>query len=78
MLTPKIPLQWLASREWRQRSSMQSTKKEGSTYVFHGDKQSERGTSVVNTEGSEPGGEDSDQEELDRFIAEIEEAADKE
>ncbi|KAF8088407.1 hypothetical protein N665_0543s0017 [Sinapis alba] len=53
-------------------------KKEGSPYVFHGDKQSERGTSVVNTEGSEPVDEDSDQEELDRFIAEIEEAADKE
>ncbi|KAJ0230094.1 CRM-domain containing factor CFM9 [Hirschfeldia incana] len=55
-------------------------KKEGSPYVFHGDnKQSERGTSVVNTEGSEPGDEeDSDQEELDRFIAEIEDAADKE
>ncbi|XP_048600877.1 CRM-domain containing factor CFM9, mitochondrial [Brassica napus] len=54
-------------------------KKEGSPYVFHGDKQSERGASVVNTEGSEPADEeDSDQEELDRFIAEIEEAADKE
>ncbi|CAN6849189.1 unnamed protein product [Brassica oleracea var. botrytis] len=54
-------------------------KKEGSPYVFHGDKKSERGASVVNTEGSEPGDEeDSDQEELDRFIAEIEEAADKE
>ncbi|WZY78918.1 hypothetical protein YC2023_025302 [Brassica napus] len=54
-------------------------KKEGSPYVFHGDKQSERGTGVVNTEGSESADEeDSDQEELDRFIAEIEEAADKE
>ncbi|CAH2045160.1 unnamed protein product [Thlaspi arvense] len=55
-------------------------KKEGSPYVFHGDKQSPRGTSVVNTEVSEPepGDEDSDQEELDRFIAEIEDAADKE
>ncbi|KAF2554322.1 hypothetical protein F2Q68_00036369 [Brassica cretica] len=53
-------------------------KKEGSPYVFHGDKQSERGTSVVNTEETEPADEDSDQEELDRFIAEIEEAADKE
>ncbi|KAL1203378.1 CRM-domain containing factor CFM9 [Cardamine amara subsp. amara] len=50
-------------------------KKEGSPYVFHGDKQSERG---VNTEEAEAGDEDSDQEELDRFIAEIEEAADKE
>lgn len=53
-------------------------KKEGSPYVFHGDNQSERGASVENTEESEPGDEDSDQEELDRFIAEIEEAADKE
>ncbi|XP_010425532.1 PREDICTED: uncharacterized CRM domain-containing protein At3g25440, chloroplastic-like [Camelina sativa] len=53
-------------------------KKEGSPYVFHGDKQSERGSGVENTEESEPGDEDSDQEELDRFIAEIEEAADKE
>ena len=53
-------------------------KKEGSPYVFHGNKQSERGTSVVNTEETEPADEDSDQEELHRFIAEIEEAADKE
>ncbi|WZZ01707.1 hypothetical protein YC2023_074035 [Brassica napus] len=53
-------------------------KKEGSPYVFHGDKQSQRGTSVMNTEETEPADEDSDQEELDRFIAEIEEAADKE
>ncbi|KAJ0254115.1 CRM-domain containing factor CFM9 [Hirschfeldia incana] len=55
-------------------------KKEGSPYVFHGDnKQSERGTGVVNAEETEPGDEeDSDQEELDRFIAEIEDAADKE
>ncbi|KFK33672.1 hypothetical protein AALP_AA5G044700 [Arabis alpina] len=53
-------------------------KKEGSPYVFHGDKQPERGGSVVNTEESEPADEDSDQEELDRFISEIEEAADKE
>ncbi|CAA7046592.1 unnamed protein product [Microthlaspi erraticum] len=57
-------------------------KKEGSPYVFHGDKQqSGRGPSVGNieeSEESEPVDEDSDQEELDRFIAEIEEAADKE
>ncbi|XP_010502763.1 PREDICTED: uncharacterized CRM domain-containing protein At3g25440, chloroplastic-like [Camelina sativa] len=53
-------------------------KKEGSPYVFHGDKQAERGGGVENTEESEPVDEDSDQEELDRFIAEIEEAADKE
>lgn len=53
-------------------------KKEGSPYVFHGDKQAERGSSGANSEESEPGDEDSDQEELDRFIAEIEEAADKE
>ncbi|KAG7558991.1 RNA-binding CRM domain [Arabidopsis thaliana x Arabidopsis arenosa] len=53
-------------------------KKEGTPYVFHGGKQSERGASDDNREESEPGDEDSDQEELDRFIAEIEEAADKE
>lgn len=53
-------------------------KKEGSPYVFHGDKQPERGTGIVNTEEPEAGDEDSDQEELDRFIAEIEDAADKE
>ncbi|KAF3566264.1 hypothetical protein DY000_02011027 [Brassica cretica] len=35
-------------------------------------------STVVNTEETEPVDEDSDQEELDRFIAEIEEAADKE
>ncbi|CAH8360887.1 unnamed protein product [Eruca vesicaria subsp. sativa] len=53
-------------------------KKEGSPYVFHGDKQSQQGSSGVNTEESEPADEDSDQEELDRFISEIEDAADKE
>ncbi|CAN8266186.1 unnamed protein product [Cochlearia groenlandica] len=52
-------------------------KKEGSPYVFHGDKQSEQGT-FSNTKDSEPGDEDSDQEELEKFIAEIEDAADKE
>ncbi|KAK9052387.1 hypothetical protein SSX86_029016 [Deinandra increscens subsp. villosa] len=50
-------------------------KKEGSPYVFHGDKQS--GPGSVNIKEPESG-EDSDQEELDKFIAEIEDAADKE
>nr|XP_043607575.1 CRM-domain containing factor CFM9, mitochondrial [Erigeron canadensis] len=50
-------------------------KKEGSPYVFHGDKKGE--ASTVNTNEPESG-EDSDQEELDKFIAEIEEAADRE
>lgn len=50
-------------------------KKEGSPYVFHGDKKSTSG----NIDTKEPeSGEDSDQEELDKFIAEIEDAADKE
>lgn len=51
-------------------------KKEGSPYVFRGDKQLEAEPSK-NVQRSEPA-EDSDQEELDRFIAEIEDAADKE
>ncbi|KAI8032642.1 hypothetical protein LOK49_LG01G04085 [Camellia lanceoleosa] len=51
-------------------------KKDGSPYVFREDKQSEIEPSR-NLRRSEPG-EDSDQEELDRFIAEIEDAADKE
>ncbi|XP_054803756.1 CRM-domain containing factor CFM9, mitochondrial-like [Prosopis cineraria] len=51
-------------------------KKEGSPYVFHEGKLSAKET-VEDLE--EPGPSiDSDQEELDRFIAEIEEAADKE
>ncbi|CAK7328145.1 unnamed protein product [Dovyalis caffra] len=51
-------------------------KKEGSPYVFRGDKESmvESGDHL---EHSEPPA-DSDQEELDRFIAEIEDAADQE
>ncbi|KAD7478693.1 hypothetical protein E3N88_01829 [Mikania micrantha] len=50
-------------------------KKEGSPYVFHGEKQNGPGTvSIEEPESSE----DSDQEELDKFIAEIEDAADKE
>ncbi|XP_057984042.1 CRM-domain containing factor CFM9, mitochondrial [Malania oleifera] len=51
-------------------------KKDGSPYVFHGDKQSvlEPDDSIKLSEPSV----DSDQEELDRYIAEIEDAADKE
>ncbi|KAL6518793.1 CRM-domain containing factor cfm9, mitochondrial [Orobanche hederae] len=52
-------------------------KKEGSPYIFREDK-----TTQVGREGSrqpqDDGDEESDQEELDRFIAEIEDAADKE
>ncbi|PIN02655.1 hypothetical protein CDL12_24832 [Handroanthus impetiginosus] len=51
-------------------------KKEGSPYVFREDKPTH-----VESEGlrqPEDAGDDSDQEELDRFIAEIEDAADKE
>lgn len=52
-------------------------KREGSPYVFKEDK----ATAQMPPEDSQQpqdGGEDSDQEELDRFIAEIEDAADKE
>lgn len=53
-------------------------KKEGSPYVFRGDKQSViEPTGGLDLEESDPSA-DSDQEELDRFIAEIEDAADKE
>ncbi|GFY87241.1 RNA-binding CRS1 / YhbY (CRM) domain protein [Actinidia rufa] len=51
-------------------------KKAGSPYVFREDKQFEAIPST-NLQQSEPA-DDSDQEELDRFIAEIEDAADKE
>lgn len=51
-------------------------KKEGSPYVFQRDKKTEM-ESISNLQQSESS-EDSDQEELDRFIAEIEDAADKE
>lgn len=51
-------------------------RKEGSPYVFREDKQQET-EPPKNWEESEPP-VDSDQEELDRFIAEIEDAADKE
>lgn len=50
-------------------------KKEGSPYVFRGDKPKETGFVSVKEPES---GEDSDQEELDKFIAEIEDAADRE
>ncbi|KAJ0629940.1 putative CRM domain-containing protein [Helianthus annuus] len=52
-------------------------KKEGSPYVFQGEKHSGPGPATVNIKEPESG-EDSDQEELDKFIAEIEDAADKE
>lgn len=51
-------------------------RKEGSPYVFREDKQQVM-EPIKNFEESEPT-VDSDQEELDRFIAEIEDAADKE
>ncbi|EEF40973.1 conserved hypothetical protein [Ricinus communis] len=51
-------------------------KKEGSPYVFQGDKQPVA-QPIDDMEHPEPAA-DSDQEELDRFIAEIEDAADKE
>ncbi|KAK3033073.1 hypothetical protein RJ639_035699 [Escallonia herrerae] len=51
-------------------------KKEGSPYVFHGD--TERvPESTPNLQQPEPD-DDSDQEDLDKFIADIEDAADKE
>lgn len=51
-------------------------KKEGSPYVFQRDKKTEM-VSISDLQQSQSA-EDSDQEELDRFIAEIEDAADKE
>ncbi|KAK6928396.1 RNA-binding, CRM domain [Dillenia turbinata] len=50
-------------------------KKEGSPYVFRGERESDEFNKL---EQSEPAAEDSDQEELDRFIADIENAADQE
>ncbi|XP_077217293.1 RNA-binding CRS1 / YhbY (CRM) domain protein [Tasmannia lanceolata] len=49
--------------------------KQGSPYVFHGDKQP---APQPDTREDPAPSEDSDQEELDRFIAEIEDAADQE
>lgn len=51
-------------------------KKDGSPYVFHENKEQTGSTSNL-FEQTEPG-DDSDQEELDKFIADIEDAADKE
>ncbi|KAK2975262.1 hypothetical protein RJ640_028014, partial [Escallonia rubra] len=51
-------------------------KKEGSPYVFHGDTQSVP-EFTANLQQPEPD-DDSDQEDLDKFIADIEDAADKE
>lgn len=51
-------------------------KKEGTPYVFHGDKL-RAAESTSNIKQAEPE-DDSDQEELDKFIAEIEDAADRE
>ncbi|TVU17878.1 hypothetical protein EJB05_33938, partial [Eragrostis curvula] len=49
---------------------------QGTPYVFRGDEQSSAGTAEIKEERDHPS-EDSDQEELDRFIAEIETAAEK-
>ncbi|CAM8899768.1 unnamed protein product [Rhodiola kirilowii] len=51
-------------------------KKDGSPYVFHGNNEQTESTSNF-LKHPEPG-DDSDQEELDKFIADIEDAADKE
>ncbi|XP_043706574.1 CRM-domain containing factor CFM9, mitochondrial isoform X2 [Telopea speciosissima] len=51
-------------------------KKESSPYVFYGDKQP--AVELGSREDPEKPSEDSDQEELDRFIAEIEDAANQE
>ncbi|KAL7608087.1 hypothetical protein Lser_V15G13243 [Lactuca serriola] len=53
-------------------------KREGSPYVFHGDNNKPKELNGLMIKESESGEEDSDQEELDKFIAEIEDAADKE
>ncbi|KAL6594696.1 hypothetical protein ACP70R_048434 [Stipagrostis hirtigluma subsp. patula] len=49
---------------------------QGTPYVFRGDTQSAAGTTEIKEPGDHPS-EDSDQEELDRFIADIESAAEK-
>ncbi|KAL9244986.1 hypothetical protein vseg_018697 [Gypsophila vaccaria] len=52
-------------------------KKEGSPYVFRGQHEESARQAQQSSQQSDAG-EDSDQEELDKFIAEIEDAADKE
>ncbi|CAN6345259.1 unnamed protein product [Urochloa humidicola] len=49
---------------------------QGTPYVFHGDTQPSAGTTEIKEPRDQPS-EDSDQEELDRFISEIESAAEK-
>ncbi|XP_026663024.2 CRM-domain containing factor CFM9, mitochondrial isoform X2 [Phoenix dactylifera] len=52
--------------------------KQGTPYVFHGDRQPTSETIDMPEDAPDLPSEDSDQEELDRFIAEIEDAADQE
>ncbi|XP_010926941.1 CRM-domain containing factor CFM9, mitochondrial [Elaeis guineensis] len=52
--------------------------KQGTPYVFHGDRQPTSETIDTPEDVPDLPSEDSDQEELDRFIAEIEDAADQE
>uniref|UniRef100_A0A1D1ZKE5 Putative CRM domain-containing protein At3g25440, chloroplastic n=1 Tax=Anthurium amnicola TaxID=1678845 RepID=A0A1D1ZKE5_9ARAE len=52
--------------------------KQGTPYVFHGERHTLSGTEDTREETPALSSDDSDQEELDRFIAEIEDAADKE
>jgi len=49
---------------------------QGTPYIFHGDAQPSAGTTEIKEPHDQPS-EDSDQEELDRFISEIESAAEK-
>lgn len=52
--------------------------RQGTPYVFHGDNQQTSRTNDMPDDVPDLPSEDSDQEELDRFIAEIEDAADQE
>ncbi|CAK9308852.1 unnamed protein product [Citrullus colocynthis] len=52
-------------------------KKEGTPYVFYGDKQTVTETKTKSNMEEVESNSDSDQEELDQFIAEIEDAADR-
>ena len=76
VLILRIQLLWPVSREWPLRSSMQLIRRTVPPYVFRGDKQllAETDNKLIHSEPPD----EHEQEELDKFIAEIEDAAERE
>ena len=75
-INPEDPVAMASIQRVASRFFQAIDEQQGTPYVFHGDKQPTAGTTELKEADVELA-EDSDQEELDNFIAEIENAAEK-